>query len=107
MKRMVMLQGVRRMKFESVPDRWARRQLSQAEAAEVLGMSERTGISGLLKNPSVQFLILRDAALRAAPQDEELCVINSLSLMLRRRVLRPARLNLRRRVLRPAGLILI
>ncbi len=30
------------MKFESVLDRWERRQLSQAEAAEVLGMSERT-----------------------------------------------------------------
>jgi hypothetical protein len=42
MKRTVMLQGVRRMKFESVLDRWERRQLSQAEAAEVLGMSERT-----------------------------------------------------------------
>ena len=30
------------MKFESVLDRWERRELSQAEAAEVLGMSERT-----------------------------------------------------------------
>jgi len=42
MKRTMMLQGVRRMKFESVLDRWERRQLSQAEAAEVLGMSERS-----------------------------------------------------------------
>ena len=30
------------MKFESVLDRWERRELSQAEAAQVLGMSERT-----------------------------------------------------------------
>ena len=34
MKRTVMLQGVRRMKFESVPDHWEQRELSQAEAAE-------------------------------------------------------------------------
>ncbi len=32
----------RRMeKFESVFDRWERRELSQAEAAEILGRSER------------------------------------------------------------------
>ncbi len=42
MKRTEMLQAVRRMKFESVLDRWQRRQLSQAEATEVLGMSERS-----------------------------------------------------------------
>src|SRR4030095_4756132 len=36
------LQGLRRMKFEDVYGRWQERRLSQAEAAEILGMSERT-----------------------------------------------------------------
>jgi transposase len=36
------LQGLRRMKFEDVYGRWQQRRLSQAEAAEILGMSERT-----------------------------------------------------------------
>jgi transposase len=42
MRRTEVLQGLREMKFESVLDRWQRRELSQAEAAEMLGMSERT-----------------------------------------------------------------
>jgi transposase len=42
MGRAEVLQGLREMKFESVLDRWRRRELSQAEAAEILGMSERT-----------------------------------------------------------------
>ena len=42
MRRTEVLQGLRRMKFESVLDRWEQRELSQAEAAEVLGMSERS-----------------------------------------------------------------
>jgi transposase len=36
------LQGLRRMKFEDIYGRWQERRLSQAEAAEILGMSERT-----------------------------------------------------------------
>jgi transposase len=36
------LQGLRRIKFEDVYGRWQARRLSQAEAAEILGMSERT-----------------------------------------------------------------
>ena len=59
MRRTEVLQGLRRMKFEDVWGRWQRRQLSQAEAAEILGVSERTfrrwrdryageGASGLL-----------------------------------------------------------
>jgi transposase len=36
------LQGLRLMKFEDVYGRWQQRRLSQAEAAEILGMSERT-----------------------------------------------------------------
>ena len=36
------LQGLRRMRFEDIYGRWQERRLSQAEAAEILGMSERT-----------------------------------------------------------------
>ena len=42
MRRTEVLQGLRRMKFEDVYGRWRQRRLSQAEAAEILGMSERT-----------------------------------------------------------------
>jgi hypothetical protein len=42
MGRTEVLQGLREMKFESVLDRWRRRELTQEEAAEVLGMKERT-----------------------------------------------------------------
>jgi transposase len=42
MGRTEVLQGLRRMKFEDVYGRWQQRRLSQAEAAEILGMSERT-----------------------------------------------------------------
>ena len=42
MGRTEVLQGLRRMKFDSVLDRWRGGALSQAEAAEILGMSERT-----------------------------------------------------------------
>lgn len=42
MRRTEVLQGLRRMKFEDVYGRWQGRRLSQAEAAEILGMSERT-----------------------------------------------------------------
>jgi transposase len=42
MRPTVVLQGLRAMKFEDVYGRWRRRRLSQSEAAEILGMSERT-----------------------------------------------------------------
>ena len=42
MRRTEVLQGLRRMKFEDIYGRWQARRLSQAEAAEILGMSERT-----------------------------------------------------------------
>ena len=42
MRRTEVLQGLRRMKFEDVYGRWQQRRLSQSEAAEILGMSERT-----------------------------------------------------------------
>jgi transposase len=42
MGRSEVLQGLRLMKFEAVLERWHKRALSQAEAAEILGMSERT-----------------------------------------------------------------
>jgi transposase len=42
MRRAGVLQGLREMKFEDVYGRWQQRRLSQAQAAEILGMSERT-----------------------------------------------------------------
>ncbi len=42
MRPRVVLQGRRRMRFEDVYGRWRQRRLSQAEAAEILGMSART-----------------------------------------------------------------
>jgi len=42
MRRTEQLQGLRLMKFEDVYGRWYGDELSQAEAAEILGMSERT-----------------------------------------------------------------
>ncbi len=42
MRRTEVLEGLRRMKFEDVWGRGRRRRSSQAEAAEILGMSERT-----------------------------------------------------------------
>ena len=42
MRRTELLQGLRRMKFEAVLGRWRRQELSQLEAAEVLGLSERS-----------------------------------------------------------------
>ena len=42
MRRTEVLQGLRRMKFEDVYGRWQDRRLSQWQAAEILGMSERT-----------------------------------------------------------------
>jgi transposase len=42
MRRTEVLQGLRGMKFEDVYGRWQERRLSQAEAAEILGMSERS-----------------------------------------------------------------
>ena len=42
MRRTELLQGLRSMKFEKLLERWHRRELSQGEAAEALGMSERS-----------------------------------------------------------------
>ncbi|MSP83240.1 MAG: helix-turn-helix domain-containing protein [Alphaproteobacteria bacterium] len=42
MRRTELSQGLRIMKFEPVLERWRRRELSQVEAAEILGVGERT-----------------------------------------------------------------
>ena len=42
MRRTELSEGLRRMKFEAVLGRWRRRELDQMEAAEILGMTERT-----------------------------------------------------------------
>jgi transposase len=42
MTRTELLQGLRMMKFETLLERWYRRELNQQEAAEALGMSERS-----------------------------------------------------------------
>jgi transposase len=75
MRRTEVLQGLRVMKFEDVYGRWQQRRLSQAEAAEILGMSERTfrrwrdryageGAPGLLDRR------LGKASARQAPVDQ-------------------------------------
>lgn len=75
MRRTEVLQGLRRMKFEEIYGRWRQRRLSQAEAAEILGMSERTfrrwrerydaeGLEGLLDRR------LGKASARRAPLDQ-------------------------------------
>ena len=69
------LQGLRVMKFEDVYGRWQERRLSQTEAAEILGMSERTfrrwrdrydeaGLDGLLDRR------LGQASARRVPVDQ-------------------------------------
>ena len=42
MRRTEVLQGLRTKKFEAVAGRWRRQELSQIEAAEILGVTERT-----------------------------------------------------------------
>ena len=42
MNRAEVLQGLRSMKFAAVSRRWERQELSQVEAAEILGVTERT-----------------------------------------------------------------
>src|SRR4029077_1997856 len=42
MRRSELLQGLREMKFATVVGRWKRHDLSRVEAAEVLGVTERT-----------------------------------------------------------------
>jgi hypothetical protein len=42
MKRTEVLQGIRTIKFEDIYERTAARELSQVEAADILGGSERT-----------------------------------------------------------------
>ena len=57
MRRTEQLQGLRLMKFEDVYGRCYRGDLSQAEASEILGMSERTrrssGAGGSAMRPRV------------------------------------------------------
>jgi transposase len=75
MRRTEVLQGLRVMKFEDVYGRWQASRLSQAEAAEILGMSERTfrrwrdryqadGLEGLADRR------LRKASARRVPVDQ-------------------------------------
>jgi transposase len=42
MRRTEVLQGLREMKFAAIAGRWQRQELSQLEAAEILGVTERT-----------------------------------------------------------------
>src|SRR6266446_6325093 len=42
MRRTEVLQGLREMKFAAIAGRWERQELSQLEAAEILGVTERT-----------------------------------------------------------------
>ena len=80
MRRTEQVQGLRLMKFEEVYARTGERLLSQAEAAEVLGLSERTfrrwrdryeaeGAEGLYDRR------LGRASARRAPVDEVMSVL--------------------------------
>jgi len=81
MRRTEVLQGLRGMKFEDVYGRWQQRRLSQAEGAEILGVSERSfrrwrdryegeGVAGLLDRR------LGKASARRAPADQVQAVLS-------------------------------
>ena len=89
MRRTEVLQGLRRMKFEDIYGGWQQRRLSQAEAAEILGMSERSlrrwrdryedqGVAGLLDRR------LGKASARRAAVDQVQEVLSLVSRALRR-----------------------
>jgi hypothetical protein len=46
MRRMEVVQGLRRMKFDDLHGRWQQRQLSEAAAAEISGIGERSLAAG-------------------------------------------------------------
>lgn len=75
MRRTEMLQEIRRMRFEEIYDEWDKRRLTQEEAAQILGVSDRTfrryinryedmGVEGLSDRRLTQ------ASIRRAPVDE-------------------------------------
>ena len=75
MRRTEMLQEIRRMRFEEAYDGWDKRRLTQEEAAQILGVSDRTfrryinryedmGVEGLSDRRLTQ------ASIRRAPVDE-------------------------------------
>ena len=79
MRRTEMLQEIRKMRFKEVYTRWTERRLTQEEAAEILGVSDRTfrryidrwddrGEEGLLDKR------LNQASSRQAPVDEVIAV---------------------------------
>ena len=79
MRRTEVLQGLRGMKFESILDRWRRRELRQEEAAEVLGMSDRTFRRWRERYEEVGLVGLHDrrlgkASAKRVPVDEALRV---------------------------------
>jgi len=46
MRRIEVLQGIRKMRFEEIYRRWDKGRLTQEEAAELLGVCDRTLLSG-------------------------------------------------------------
>ena len=81
MRRTEMLQEIRRMRFEEVYDVWDKRRLTQEEAAQILGVSDRTfrryinryedmGVGGLSDRRLTQ------ASIRRAPVDEVIEVVD-------------------------------
>ena len=69
-------EGIRQMRFASIFDRWERSELSQVEAAELLGIGERTFRRWLVRHREGGVAGLRDrrlgaSPLRAAPEEIE------------------------------------
>lgn len=67
-------EGIRQMRFEQIFDRWERSDLSQSEAAELLGIGERTFRRWSVRHREGGALGLRDrrldpSPLRAAPEE--------------------------------------
>jgi transposase len=71
MVRAEVLQGVRQMRFEGLLERHERGELSQQEAAEMLGVSERTGIEAGKATPGGVVESQRKAASATAQTNAE------------------------------------
>ena len=69
-------EGIRQMRFEQIFDRWERSELSQSEAAELLGIGERSFRRWSVRHRDGGVAGLRDrrlgpSPLRAAPEEIE------------------------------------
>lgn len=82
MRRTEMLQEIRKMRFEEVYSRWNENWLTQEQAAEILGVSDRTfrRYIGRFEHSGTEGLYdkrLTQASFRRAPVDEVMSVVDS------------------------------